>query len=236
MKIYVVEDEIIPLDDILITIKSLNHQCVGYSGDAFEALEQIESLKPDVVLMDIHLNGKQQGIQLAREINKKSNIPLIYTSSDITKSVINEAADTNPISYIIKPVNEKDLLAALILAENKISSINDSSPDELSEIFIKNRKKLEKINVNDILFAFTDTKNYCTIVTEDTKLTVRNSIVGLQQLLNHEQFIQTHRAYIINWKKVDAFYEGTQSIEIKEHNIPLGRTYKDSVYKRLKML
>lgn len=236
MTIYVVEDDIICLDDILITISDLEYKCIGSSGDSFEALEQIEQLQPDIVLMDIHLNGKQHGIQLARKIKKTLNIPIIFVSSDITKPIISEAADVNPIAYIIKPATEKDLRSALILAEKSICEKEEVHDDNTS-LFIKVRNKLEKVIINDILFAYTDTKNYCTIVTEDNKkYTVRNSIVGLHQLLKHDQFIQTHRSYIINWTKVNAFYEGTQSIEINDHTIPLGRTYKDSVYTRLKIL
>ncbi len=237
MKIYVVEDDVISLDDILITISNLDHNCIGNSADPFEALEQIERLMPDVVLMDIHLNGKQQGIQLARKIKTTLNIPIIFTSSEIAKPIISEAADISPIAYIIKPVEEKDLRSALILAEKNTSKLNEEVQSKDTDLFIKVRNKLERVAINDILFAYTDTKNYCTIITEDDKkFTVRNSIVGLKQLLKHGQFIQTHRSYIINWTKVSAFYEGTQSIEIKEHSIPLGRTYKEAVYKRLRIL
>lgn len=235
MKIYVVEDDIIQLDDILISIVQLGHECIGHSDDSFEALEQIERLNPDVVLMDIHLHGKQQGIALAKKINSAHNIPIIFTSSDISKLTLNDAADTKPISYIIKPVNEKDLIAALALAENKITKTEDS--EKITEIFVKTRNKLKKITIDSILFAHTDTKNYCTIVTEDnSRLTIRNSISGLQQLLPPQQFIQTHRAHIINWEKVDAFSESTQSIEIKGHTIPVGRTFKANVYERLQIL
>ncbi|WP_299889139.1 LytTR family DNA-binding domain-containing protein [uncultured Lacinutrix sp.] len=237
MNIYVVEDEIIQLDDILITIKELAHSCVGHSGDPFEVIEQVDALKPDVVLMDIHLNGKKQGISLAKKIKKLSNTQIIYTSSDITTEVISEAADSDPITYLTKPVNKTDLMAALILTKKKIEKTNTIKETLPTEIFIKNRSKLIKIPIESILFAYTDTKNYCTIVTDDDKkFTVRNSIIGLQQLLAHERFIQTHRAYIINWRKVDVFYEGTQSIEIKGNTIPLGRSFKEHVYKRLKVI
>jgi len=237
MKIYIVEDQIISLDDTIITISNLGHNCVGHSGDPFEALGQIESLLPDVVLMDIHLNGKQQGIQLAKKIKSTFNIPIIFTSSDITKAIIAEAADINPTAYIVKPVTEKDLLSALILAEKKTNDTLETPNNSSTQLFIKVKNKLEKVTLDTILFAYTDTKNYCTILTDSNKkYTVRSSIVGLQQLLKHEQFIQTHRSYIVNWTKVEAFYEGTQSIEIQGHSIPLGRTYKDAVYKRLKVL
>ena len=68
MTIYVVEDDIITLDDIILTISNLGHDYIGSSDGPFEALEQIEQLQPDVILMDIHLNGKQHGIPLARKV------------------------------------------------------------------------------------------------------------------------------------------------------------------------
>lgn len=232
MNIYVVEDQIIHLDDLVITINQLNHNCIGHSDNSFEALEEIERLHPDVVLIDIHLHGKKQGISLAKKIKKDKDIPVIFTSSDITKSVILESAEVMPISYIIKPVQEKDLLAALILAENK-NAKKETPSLAVNELFIKQRNKLIKVDINSILYAYTDTKNYCTIVTEDRKLTIRKSMIGLKQILAHDQFLQTHRSHIINWTKVESLYEGSQSIEIKGYSVPLGRKYKEEVYKRL---
>lgn len=235
MKIYVVEDEIIQLDDMLITLIELGHDCVGHSDDAFEALEQIETLQPEVVLMDIHLRGKQAGITLAKKVKTEFNIPIIFTSSDIGMSTMSEAIEVDPVSYITKPVNKNDLKAALLLAKNKLNNSFDNK-NTIKEIFIKNGNKLVKVAINDILFAQTDSKNYCTIVTQNSKLSVRNSISGLKKILNHDTFIQTHRSYIINWKKVDSVVESDQSIQINEHQIPLGRSFKQEVFKRLQIV
>lgn len=235
MKIYVVEDEMLHLEDILISLKQLNHNCVGHSGDPFEAQEDIKTLLPDVVLMDIHLGGKTAGITIAKNIKASLNIPVIFTSSNTDSSIIEEAIEAEPITYITKPVNEHDLNAALILASKKIKNTTETE-DLLEEIFIKNGNKLVKVPIRDILYAHTDSKNYCTIVTLDSKLSVRNSISGLKELLNHDTFIQTHRSYIINWKKVDSVIESEQTIQINNHHIPLGRSYKQAVFKRLQVI
>jgi len=81
-------------------------------------------------------------------------------------------------------------------------------------------------------------ENYCSLITSDgKKLSVRHSITSLLKALKHHGvFIQTHRSYIINWNKVDYFYEQDQTIAIEGCHIPVGRTYKEEVYKRIQVL
>ncbi|WP_062059674.1 LytR/AlgR family response regulator transcription factor [Aquimarina longa] len=238
MNIYIVEDEIFHLEDLKITLEELGYTCIGNSNDPFEAQEQIGKLNPEVVLLDIHLNGKQAGIDLGRRIKTLYNIPTLFTSSDCSPTIISQAADIEPIAYITKPINKKDLQAAMILAEKKISTIkNKNTAEEPSNVFIKSGNKLVKVTIDSILFAHTDSKNYCSLVTSDNKkLSVRYSILGLHKLLNNDVFVQTHRSYIINWRKVNFFYESDQTIEIEGYRIPVGRTFKSDVYKKLKII
>ena len=67
MNIYIVEDELFHLEDLKITVESLGHRCVGHAADPFDALEGIDQHEPDVVLIDVHLQGKQAGIALGRD-------------------------------------------------------------------------------------------------------------------------------------------------------------------------
>lgn len=236
MKVYIVEDDIFHLEDIMITLESLEHECIGNSDDPFEAQEQIGVLKPDAVLLDIHLNGKQSGISLGKRIKSLYHIPILFTSSDYNREVMSEAADIFPVAYITKPINEKDLQAALILAQKQTREPEKETKTP-SVVFVKSGNKLVKIIIETILFAHTDSKNYCSIVTSDgKKLSVRHSILGLHKLLDDATFLQTHRSYIINWQKIDSFYESDQTIEIQGHHVPVGRTYKEEVYKRLKVI
>jgi len=236
MTVYVVEDEIFQLEDILITLEDLGHKTIGNSDDPFEAQEQIGKLKPDVVLMDIHLNGKQAGVALAKRITNLYKTPVIFTSSETDKAIISDTAEIAPIAYLTKPINDRDLRAALVLAESRNLQQKEIET-EAEDIFIKNGNKLVKVPINSILFAHTDTKNYCTIITDDgKKLSIRTSILGLQKLLNHDTFVQTHRAYVINKNKIDFLYETDQAIDIQGHTIPVGRTFKQDLYKLLKVL
>ncbi|MBQ4821217.1 response regulator transcription factor [Aquimarina sp. MMG016] len=236
MSVYIVEDNLEDLKKLQVTIEELGHKCIGSSDDSFEAQEQIGMLKPDVVLMEVDLNGKQSGITLARRIKSLYKVPILFISSNTNSDIVSKAADINPIGYLTKPINKNDLKAAMILAQNHVPK-QMGKKKELSNIFIKSGNKLIKVVIDSILFAYTDSKNYCSIITSDKKkLSVRHSVMGLHKQLDNTTFIQTHRSYIINWQKVDFFYESDQTIEIEGHHIPVGRTFKEEVYKRLKVI
>ncbi len=237
MNIYIVEDDVFHLEDIKITIEELGYFFLGASADPVDALRQIGSLKPDAVILDIHLKGKESGIELGNSIKRLYGIPVFFATSDNNKNTMSRAADIRPVAYLTKPINKDDLQAALILARKQDSISIVNTHNESGDIFIKSGNKLVKVNMDTILFAHTDSKNYCSIVTADNKkLSVRYSILKLGEKLKGSKFIQTHRSYIINWNKIDLLHEYDQTIEIQGHHIPIGRTFKDCVYKRLKMI
>ena len=237
MNIYIVEDDLFHLEDLVISLEELGHSCVGNSSDPFEAQEQIGAIKPDIVLMDIHLNGKQSGIALGKRVKTLYGTPIIFTSSDKNDTIINKAADIEPAAYLVKPINKHDLQAALILAQKQLDKKEENPKGTSKTLFIKNGNKLVKVSFDTILFAHTDSKNYCSIVTSDNKkLSVRYSILNLHKLLDPTIFIQTHRSYIVNWENIDSFYESDQTIDIKGNSIPIGRTFKSAVYKKLNII
>lgn len=237
MKLYIVEDEIFQLEDLKITVEKLGHDCVGSSADAFDALEEIASLIPDLALIDIHLNKREAGIQLAKKIKELYQTPIVFVTSEIKDETIAKAIEVNPIAYLTKPVKESDLKAALILAENSFSKKEDTHYVSSSELFVRSGNKLHKLKIDSILYAHTDSKNYCSIVTEgNKKFSVRNSVTGLLKTLNNEQFIQTHRSYLINWNFIRSFSEADQSIDLQGNSIPVGRTYKAEILKRLRII
>ncbi len=237
MKLYIVEDEIFQLEDIKITVEKLGHDCIGSSDDTFDALEQIGLLTPDLALIDIHLHKREAGIQLAKKIKELYQTPIVFVTSEIDDDTITRAIDVSPIAYLTKPVKENDLKAALILAEKSFHKKDETHYVSSSELFVRSGNKLHKLKIDSILYAHTDSKNYCSIVTKDNKkFSVRNSITGLLKTLNNEQFIQTHRSYLINWNFIHSFSEADQSIDLQGNSIPVGRTYKAEILKRLRII
>ena len=108
--ILVVEDNTIFALDISRRLRRLGHRVIPYtviSGEA--AIEKVEILRPDLVLMDIKLKGKMDGIQAAEIISKRFGIPFIYITAHNDKVTRQRAERTNPAGFLIKPFQETKL-------------------------------------------------------------------------------------------------------------------------------
>ena len=115
-KILVVEDEIIVAEDIRKSVQQMGYHvpCIATSGE--EAVKKAQELLPDLVLMDIMLEGKMDGIEAAEQIHTRFNIPVVYLTAYSDKKTLERAKITEPFGYIIKPFKERELQIALEIA------------------------------------------------------------------------------------------------------------------------
>jgi DNA-binding NarL/FixJ family response regulator len=113
LDIYLVEDNPLLALGLKQMIKSMGHRVCGFASSYEQAITDLNSVKPDLVITDIMLDGNGTGIDLARYINKYLNIPFIYQSSVSVKQQVCEAHATQPEAYLVKPVGPYDLGAAI---------------------------------------------------------------------------------------------------------------------------
>jgi PAS domain S-box-containing protein len=115
VKILLVEDESIEAMDIKQTLESFGYEVPYVTSSGEDAIEKAPAILPDLILIDIILNGKINGIQVANEI-EKLNIPVIYLTAHTEESTVQKAKLTDPYGYIIKPYEQKDLKNAIDIA------------------------------------------------------------------------------------------------------------------------
>ena len=115
-RILIVEDEIVIAEDLKLTLLELDFEVIGIETRGDSALQTIESDKPDLVIMDIILEDKMTGIDVAKVIFDKYNIPVVYCTAYADSKTLDEAILTNPYGYILKPINDRELLAAVRIA------------------------------------------------------------------------------------------------------------------------
>ena len=112
-KILIVEDEHIFAEDIKLSLKDIGFDDCIIEGSAEKALEVIRKQKPSLILIDIKLMGKMDGIELAEHIKKTKKIPVIYITAYADEKTYDEAMATKPIAYFTKPLSETELLEVI---------------------------------------------------------------------------------------------------------------------------
>lgn len=112
-KILVVEDETIVAMDIKRRLEKLGYRVTGLATKARQVLQLIEADQPDIILMDIHLNDNMDGIDVAKLINEKHRIPVIFVTAYSEDSTMGRASETHPYGYLLKPFSERDLYAVI---------------------------------------------------------------------------------------------------------------------------
>jgi len=117
--ILVVEDERIVAIDLADTLTQLGYTVIANLDSGEAAIEQAVKLRPDLILMDIRLKGKIDGIQAAHEIRNQINVPIIYLTAHSDGPTLVRAKGTEPFGYLVKPFKAPELCCAIEIALHK---------------------------------------------------------------------------------------------------------------------
>jgi len=133
-RILVVEDEIIVSKDIENRLKNLGYAVSAVASSGEEAINKAEETHPDLVLMDIILKGDMDGMESAKQIRDRFNIPVVYLTAYADDKTLQRAKITEPYGYILKPFEERELHTAIEMAlcKHEIESRLKESEDWLS--------------------------------------------------------------------------------------------------------
>lgn len=108
-KIFIVEDQTLILAHLKKQLRSSGFIISGEANTGESAIEKINTHKPDLILMDVYLQGKMDGIETVKEIQKNHNIPVIYLTSSDDYDVVERAKSTIPYGYLPKSANQSIL-------------------------------------------------------------------------------------------------------------------------------
>lgn len=122
VRIVVAEDETIIRLDIIETLTGQGYEVVGEAGNGERAIELVEELKPDLVLMDISM-PVMDGISATRYIAERSLAPVVILTAFSQRGLIDQATEAGAMSYIVKPFSETDLIPAIELAKARFEQL-----------------------------------------------------------------------------------------------------------------
>lgn len=250
VKIMIVEDETIVALDLSMRLQKEGYEVIGIASNSDDAIELFTEHKPDLVLMDINIKGKKDGIETARELKKIQEVPLIFLTAFSQNEYVARAKAVNPSAYLVKPFNNDSLHTSIQIAihnfavlgkptdpQPTVSEKEDTSKETLlffnNYFFVKHNYRFNKFSLDELLFAESD-NNYIKLVTTNKKIALRVSLQYIADKFNHPALVRVHRGFIVNIRNIDSFNE--EEIIIGPHQIPIGRNYKDDFLKSFRYL
>ncbi|GAB5554872.1 MAG: hypothetical protein Sapg2KO_44630 [Saprospiraceae bacterium] len=131
-RVLIVEDEPLIAEDLAEILAQAGYSIAGIAYDSDQAIQILGSAQLDLVILDIDLKSDLNGIQLGTLINKHHQLPFIYLTSFSDRKTIQEVKETNPMGYLVKPFDEKTLIATLEIARFNFAELWKAKSPPLS--------------------------------------------------------------------------------------------------------
>jgi PAS domain S-box-containing protein len=154
-KILVVEDERIVAEDIKTKLEHVGYAVAGIASSGEGSIKKSEKYRPDLVLMDIVLEGKMDGIEAAAQILSRFNIPVVYLTAYSDERTLKKAKVTEPFGFIIKPFEAQDLFTAIEMAlyRHQLRNMLKESEERYNALF---NRSLSYVYLHDFKGKFID--------------------------------------------------------------------------------
>src|SRR5215203_807934 len=203
-------------------------QLTGEFDNPLKAADIVSEGQVQLLFLDIQM-PKITGLDFFKTLQHAP--PVIFTTAYPQYAL--EGFNLNALDYLVKPISFDRFLQAALKAKEyyELRTKNNSIPEASGKyFFIKSDSKLVKIFFDDILFVEA-VQNYVNIYTADKKYITYLTFKSVEEYLPVNDFIKTHKSYIVPIKKVESI-EGNE-VKIGTHHIPISRNLKDDVMEKL---
>ncbi len=154
MNILIVEDDAVISQLIEHYLIEFGHKVIGSAYNSARVLDLIHNLKPDLIMLDINIEGIRDGIDIAHIIDEKYSIPYIFITAHSDQNTLQRAQKVNPLAYLLKPFREEDLRVSIAIGmanyqrnkNNEILTIQQVNTAALSPISEKEFEILQHIS------------------------------------------------------------------------------------------
>ena len=229
--IQIVEDEMIIARDLKISLELLGYKITSISTSGEEAIKNARLEKPDLILMDIVLQGKMDGIMAAEVIKDEFRTPIIYLTAYSDESVLSRAKITEPFGFLIKPIEDRELHTNIEMAlyksrlekrlresEERYRLLFNSAPDGIEELDSSGNI----IDCNESfarMLGFTSEKiigkNISTFINEESEIEFQNKYPV--SIKNNEQeceiFLNHKEGHLIPvWRKTKVITDSDDNV------------------------
>ena len=228
----IIDDEPLARDLMRAHIEKLeNLEIVAECSDAMKALEALRKHSIDLMFMDIQM-PQITGIEFLKTLKHP---PKVIITTAYREYAI-DGFELDVVDYLLKPITFNRFLKSINKyyqinqEESQNSGVTSFSVNEDAFIYVKENKKVIKIHLNEILYV-EGLSEYVQIYTENKKIVTKTSMTNMEQKLPNADFMRIHKSFIVSLSKIEAFT--SSSIEVPGKELPIGRSYKNSVLEAL---
>jgi len=230
----IVDDELVAreiLETHLSKIESI--ELIASCSNAIEAFNIINSHSIDLIFLDINM-PEISGLSFARSINEK--IKIIFTTAYREYAV--DGFDLLAVDYLLKPISHERLLKSIskyfkIYSNQRIPNKEKVDNDYKQFMFVRSDRKMIKINFNKIKYI-ESLGDYLQIHTLNKVIVTRETISNIETKLPIEGFLRIHRSFVISYSFIKSYTN--EWVEIDTKTLPISRSYKATVLKKLESL
>ncbi|MBC7874897.1 MAG: response regulator [Ferruginibacter sp.] len=243
VKILIVEDEMIIGAKISMLLTTLGYEVTGMLPRGEEVMHHLETNRPDIILLDIQLKGKLDGIETAALIEQHFQIPIIYLTANTDDATFNRAKTTRPAAFISKPFKQLDLQRAIELTISRMAGLEHASIPVNEEadhtfilsdrIFIRHKEKMVKLMIADILYVEAE-RNYSRIFTTNNEYLLSVTLKTIEEKLPERLFMRIHRSWLVNLRQVEAV--GEDFVMVANREVPLSENLKGELLAHMQKL
>lgn len=241
INILIVEDDPIIAADLEDRLVDAGYAVLGPVATGEHALEMFDRTPPDLVLMDIQLDGEWDGIETTRRIRQHYDLPIIFLTSNSDDATFRKASTLNPEAFLSKPFRGRDLKYAIELAirqSTKKDKTEEPPQDQdnafllRDRLFLKVKDRMVRLFFRDILWIEAD-DYYCKIVTKEKEFLVTQTLKKFsEQLAGVPELMRVHRSYIVNLTHIEEI--GELNLHLGKVRIPVSKNYKEELLDRLR--
>lgn len=246
-RILIVEDELVVSKYIEACLKNIGYEVAEIITSGEEAVEKVQSIYPDLILMDIRLTGKMMGTEAAVKIKEILDVPIVFLTAYADDKNIEMAKDSEPYGYLVKPFYEKELHTTIEMALHKHEKVrllkkerdlyysvieNKNSSDS---IYIRTNSRLKRIKFEEICYVEA-LRDYITINTTTENYTARISMKEIIKFIPERDFVRVHKSFIVRMDKIYSIKYVSLVIEGSMKEIPVGNFYRKDLYARLNLI
>ena len=207
-----------------------NLELVAICKNVSEAFSVLQKESIQLIFLDINM-PEISGLSLAKSIQHKSQV--IFTTAYREYAI--EGFDLQAVDYLLKPISFDRFLKAVqkyfdLHVSKEIIKQEIVSEAKETFIFVRSDRKMVKVRFKEINYI-ESLSDYVKIFTDKETIITRETISNIESKLPSNEFLRTHRSYIVSIPKIDSFTN--EFLELDKKAIPISRSYKENVLQKL---